>query len=58
MRNEGISIPLIAIGGITEADICELAATEVDGIAGSGSVLSALDPVEQMTRLVNYNSNK
>lgn len=58
MRNEGISIPLIAIGGITEADICELAATGVDGIAVSGSVLSALDPVEQMTRLVNYNSNK
>ena len=58
MREEGISIPLIAIGGITEADIPELAAIGIDGIAVSGTVLSAQDPVAQMRRLVNHNSNK
>ena len=58
MREQGISVPLIAIGGITEADIPELTATGIDGIAVSGSVLNAHDPVAQMSRLVNYNSIK
>lgn len=58
MREQGISVPLIAIGGITEADIPELTATGIDGIAVSGSVLNAPDPVAQMARLVNYNSIK
>ncbi len=48
MKAEGIRLPLIAIGGITRQDIPALAATGVDGIALSGSVLHATSPVEEM----------
>jgi thiamine-phosphate pyrophosphorylase len=48
MREQDISIPLVAIGGITKSDIPELLLCGVDGIALSGSIINAEDPVEEM----------
>lgn len=48
MREQDISIPLVAIGGITKSDIPELLECGVDGIALSGSIINAEDPVEEM----------
>jgi thiamine-phosphate pyrophosphorylase len=48
MRANGISIPLVAIGGITKSDIPELLLCGVDGIALSGSIINAENPVRQM----------
>lgn len=53
MRNAGINIPMVAIGGITPDDIDEILATGVQGIAVSGTVLNADDPVEMMKKLIN-----
>ena len=53
MRAENINLPLVAIGGITNADILAILATGVTGIALSGSVLRAADPVAEMQLLVN-----
>lgn len=44
MAEAGISIPVVAIGGITPADIPEIMATGVNGIAISGAILRAADP--------------
>lgn len=48
MRAEGISLPIVAIGGITREDVAAILATGVDGIAVSGAVLRAADPVKEM----------
>lgn len=48
MRERQIRIPLVAIGGITRADIPPLLATGVSGIALSGGVLKAEDPIAEM----------
>ena len=55
MRNAGINIPMVAIGGITPDDIDEILATGVQGIAVSGTVLNADDPVAMMKKLINNN---
>ena len=52
MAEQGISIPLIAIGGITAADIPDIMQTGVSGIALSGAVLKASSPVDEMKRLM------
>ncbi len=52
MRRAGISLPIVAIGGITANDIASLMATGIDGIALSGTVLRADNPVEEMKRLI------
>lgn len=41
---DGIVIPVVAIGGITDADIPDIMHTGVEGIALSSSILSAQDP--------------
>ena len=46
-------IPVVAIGGITEADIEPLMATGVTGIAVSGTILDASDPAEQTRLIIN-----
>lgn len=46
-RENGINLPVIAIGGITTNDIPELMATGVSGIALSSSILRAKDPVSE-----------
>lgn len=52
MRESNIAIPIVAIGGIAQHDIPELLACGVDGIALSGSIINAEDPVQQMRRMV------
>jgi thiamine-phosphate pyrophosphorylase len=48
MRESNISIPIVAIGGICKEDVSLLMDTGIDGIALSGSVLRADDPIRQM----------
>ncbi len=48
MRESDIHIPLVAIGGILKEDIPLLLECGVDGIALSGSVINADNPVEEM----------
>lgn len=52
MRAEGCPLPIVAIGGITRADIPAIMQTGVTGIALSGTVLKAADPVEEMRQLI------
>ena len=62
MRDGNIDIPLVAIGGICNDDITGLLQCGVDGIALSGSVLRAANPIEEMKSIVNnvllFNNNK
>ena len=51
MKEKGIALPVVAIGGITSEDIPQILATGVSGIALSGSVLRAQDPVAEMKRI-------
>ncbi|MBP5691230.1 MAG: thiamine phosphate synthase [Bacteroidaceae bacterium] len=53
MRNHGMDIPVVAIGGIEEPDIPSILATGVSGIALSGVVLRAADPVLKMKQIIN-----
>ena len=53
MKAEGIDLPIVAIGGITAEDIPMIMQTGVTGIALSGAVLNAEDPVEEMALLLN-----
>ncbi len=48
MRNNDIEIPIVAIGGIRKEDIPQLLECGVDGIALSGSILMADNPVKEM----------
>jgi len=52
MKAEGINLPIVAIGGITAEDIPMIMQTGVTGIALSGAVLNAEDPVGEMKRLM------
>ena len=52
MKDAGITLPLIAIGGITAEDIPAILETGVDGIAVSGTVLRAEDPAAEMAKLI------
>lgn len=49
---QGISNPIVAIGGITAEDIPSILETGVEGIALSGSILRAPDPIAEMRRIV------
>lgn len=53
MKTEGIDLPIVAIGGITKEDIPDIMQTGVTGIALSGTVLNAEDPVKEMKKLIN-----
>ena len=52
MKEAGIDIPLVAIGGITKEDIPSLLETGVTGIALSGSILRADHPIEEMRETI------
>lgn len=53
LRNaKGEPLPIVAIGGITASDIPDIMQTGVTGIALSGTVLRAADPVEEMRKLI------
>ena len=53
MKNNGIDIPLVAIGGIGKDDIMELLQSGIKGIALSGSILQAAHPQNEMKEIVN-----
>ncbi len=52
MRREGIRLPLVAIGGITPNDIPMLLGVGVDGVAMSGAILGADDPIEEVGKIM------
>ena len=52
MRQNHISLPIVAIGGIAFEDIPAILQTGITGIALSGSVLRADDPIAEMRRIV------
>lgn len=57
MKEAGIDLPIVAIGGITAEDVPEIMKTGVTGIALSGTVLRAEDPVNEMKRLLEIVKN-
>lgn len=52
MKENGIRIPIVAIGGITYDDIPSIMDTGVAGIALSGTILRADDPVAETRRIM------
>lgn len=52
MRKRSIHLPIVAIGGIEHDDIDSIMATGVDGIALSGSILRAGNPVKEMSKTI------
>ena len=52
MKENGINLPIVAIGGITLEDIPAIMQTGVTGIALSGTILRAENPIEE-TRKIN-----
>ena len=48
MKENNISLPLVAIGGITKEDLPSLMQTGISGVALSGSILRAENPIEEM----------
>lgn len=52
MKELGIDLPIVAIGGITVEDIPAVMGTGVSGIALSGAILGAPDPVEMTARII------
>ena len=53
MQAADIRLPIVAIGGITADDIPGIMQTGVSGIALSGTVLRAENPVDEMRRIIN-----
>ena len=53
MRAANITIPVVAIGGITKDDIPAILQTGITGIALSGTVLRADDPITEMKHIIN-----
>ena len=56
MRENNITVPIVAIGGICKEDIPSLLECGIDGIALSGSVLNAANPIDEMqeiTKIIN-----
>ncbi len=53
MDEQGIRLPVVAIGGITYDDIPAIMETGVHGIALSGTILRADDPVAETRRIIH-----
>ena len=51
MRDNGINIPIVAIGGINYEDILQIMQTGVTGIALSGTILRADNPISETQRI-------
>ena len=52
MKEAGINLPLVAIGGITRDDLPSLMQTGITGIALSGSILRAESPIQEMKTII------
>ena len=52
MEAEGIRLPFVAIGGITRTDIQPLMQTGISGVAISGGILAAANPVEETREII------
>ncbi|MDO4462584.1 MAG: thiamine phosphate synthase [Bacteroidia bacterium] len=51
-RSNNINTPIVAIGGITEADVLDVINAGPNGIALSGEILNAPDPVRKIHNLI------
>lgn len=54
VREAGFDIPVVAIGGITADDIPSLMLTGIAGIALSGAILRADNPIEELKKIMKY----
>ena len=54
---QNIDIPIVAIGGIVNADIPHILETGIDGIALSSAILKAENPIEEMKNIVSTIKN-
>lgn len=52
MKEASIDLPVVAIGGITYEDIPDILRTGVNGIALSGTILRAENPVEETRKIL------
>lgn len=52
-RQQGIDIPVVAIGGIVSDDLSDLMKTGISGIAVSGALLDSSDPVLETRKFLN-----
>lgn len=52
VRSEEVELPIVAIGGITIDDIDEIMKTGVNGVAMSGAIINAADPVEYTAKVL------
>lgn len=53
VREAGIELPIVAIGGITLEDVDALMATGINGIAVSGAIINAEDPEDYTKKLIS-----
>ena len=54
VKEAGINIPVVAIGGITAEDIPDIMQPGISGIALSGAILRAENPIEEINRILKY----
>lgn len=52
-RAAGVELPVVAIGGLTKEDIEPLMHTGVNGVAMSGSIINAADPVKYTMEIMD-----
>jgi thiamine-phosphate pyrophosphorylase len=57
-KARGINIPMIAIGGITKADVPEILSSGVHGIAISSAISCAVDPEAETKEFLNLITQK
>ncbi len=58
VRAAGVGLPIVAIGGITIDDIDALMATGINGIAMSGAIINAPDPVAYTSEVLKKLTNQ
>lgn len=52
-RQEGIALPVVAIGGIEADDVAPIISTGVNGVAVSGTIRNATDPAATTREIIN-----
>ena len=57
MKAHDVQLPIVAIGGILHQDIPAIMQTGVTGIAVSGAILNAENPVEEMRLFISATDN-